>query len=1047
MINEDQLEQICLDWFREGGYEYAFGPDIAHDGERAERADYRQVTLTGRLLAAMQEINPHIPLAVLEEAVLSVTNPESPVLIHNNRAFHRMLLEGIAVEYRDGDDTLHDHAQLIDFNNFSNNQFLVVNQFTIQGSKMNRRPDVVVFINGLPIAVIELKNPSNEQTDVWDAFNQLQTYKDDISDLFIFNEALVVSDGWTARIGSLTANKERFMPWRTIKDENDRPLLEYELEKVVRGFFDPERLLDYIRYFVIFEQEGDSVIKKIAGYHQFHAVREAVRATIIASQQPASLETGEPRATYGREVIPGSRKAGVVWHTQGSGKSISMCCYAGKLLQQPEMNNPTIVVVTDRNDLDGQLFNTFSNARELLRQTPVQAGSRDELREMLAARQAGGIIFTTVQKFSLLNDEENHPSLSQRSNIVVISDEAHRSQYGLKARLDTKTGKYIFGYAKHMRDAIPNASFIGFTGTPISLEDKDTRAVFGDYVSIYDIQDAVDDGATVPIYYESRLAKLDINREAIEELNEEVEDVIEDEEDINLRERTKSKWAALEKLVGSEPRLQEVAQDLVNHFESRTAVIPGKAMIVCMSREICAWMYDAITALRPEWHNPDPEKGTIKVVMTGSAADKPLLQPHIYNQQTKKRLEKRFKDADDPLRLVIVRDMWLTGFDAPSCHTMYVDKPMRGHNLMQAIARVNRVFKDKPGGLVVDYIGIGNELKQALKIYTDSKGKGTPTLLAEEAFSLLLEKLEVVRAMFHGFDYSDYKTNAAMLLPMAANHILGIDDGKKRFLDAMAAITKAFSLCSTLDEAGPLRKEIAFFSAIKAAIIKHTTVDKKRTEEEKNSVLKQILDNAVISEGVADIFELAGLDKPNISLLSDEFLEDVRQMPSRNLAVELLEKLLRDAIKARNRDNVVQEMKYGERLLETLRKYHNRAIETAQVIEELIQMARDFQEAMKRDEKLGLSSDEIAFYDALANNESAVRELGDEILKKIAHELTEKLRASTTVDWQVRDSVRARIRNMVRRLLKKYKYPPDKRADAIELVLKQAEKLSYAWTV
>ena len=1047
VINEDQLEQICLEWFREGGYEYAFGPEIAHDGETPERVDYRQVVLTDRLLTAMQKINPHIPSATLEEAVLAVTKPQSPVLIHNNRAFHRLLLEGVPVEYSYEEETRNDHAQLIDFNNFRNNQFLVVNQFTIQGTKMNRRPDVVVFINGLPIAVIELKNPSNEQTDVWDAFNQLQTYKDEISDLFVFNEALVVSDGWTARIGSLTANKERYMPWRTIKNEDDKPLLEYELEKVVKGFFDPELLLDYIRYFILFEQDGDTAVKKIAGYHQFHAVREAVRVTVIASQQRPERHTGENRATYGQDVVPGSRKAGVVWHTQGSGKSISMCCYAGKLLQQPEMNNPTIVVVTDRNDLDGQLFNTFSNARELLRQTPVQAGSRDELREMLAARQAGGIIFTTVQKFSLLNGEENHPSLSQRSNIVVISDEAHRSQYGLKARLDTKTGKYIFGYAKHMRDAIPNASFIGFTGTPISLEDKDTRAVFGDYVSIYDIQDAVDDGATVPIYYESRLAKLDINREAIEELNDEVEEVIEDEEDINLRERTKSKWAALEKLVGSEPRLREVAGDLVQHFESRVAVIPGKAMIVCMSREICAHMYNTITALRPDWHDSDPEKGAIKIVMTGSAADKPLLQPHIYNQKTKKRLEKRFKDADDPLRLVIVRDMWLTGFDAPSCHTMYVDKPMRGHNLMQAIARVNRVFKDKPGGLVVDYIGIGNELKQALKIYTDSKGKGAPTLLAEEAFAFLLEKLEVVRAMCHGFDYSDYKTNATILLPRAANHILGLEDGKKRFLDAMAAITKAFSLCSTLDEAGPLRKEIAFFSAIKAAIIKHTTVDKKRTEEEKNSVLKQILDNAVIAGGVADIFELAGLDKPNISLLSDEFLEDVRRMPSRNLAVELLEKLLRDAIKARTQNNVVQEKKYGERLLETLRKYHNRAIETAQVIEELIQMAKDFQAAMIREEELGLTTDEIAFYDALADNESALRELGDEILKKIAHELTEKLRANTTVDWQVRDSVRAKIRNMIRRLLKKYKYPPDKRNDATELVLRQAEKLSGSWAV
>ncbi|MCD6534136.1 MAG: type I restriction endonuclease subunit R, partial [Deltaproteobacteria bacterium] len=750
MITEDQLEQLCLKWFRESGYEYAYGPDIAPDGETPEREDYRQTVLSGRLLTALKKINPHLPLATLEEVALTVGKPEHPVLIQNNRAFHKLLLEGVAVEYRDGDETRYDHAQLIDFHNYRNNQFLVVNQFTLQGTRMNRRPDIVVFINGLPIAVIELKNPADVQADVWDAFNQFQTYKDEISDLFICNEALVISDGITARIGSLTANQERFMPWRTIKNENDRPLLEYELEKVVKGFFDPELLLDYIRYFVIFEQEGDTITKKIAGYHQFHAVREAVRVTVIATQQRKEPHTGEERATYGRDVVPGSRKAGVVWHTQGSGKSISMCYYAGKLLQQPEMNNPTIVVVTDRNDLDGQLYNTFANARELLKQTPVQAGSRDELRKLLAARQSGGIIFTTVQKFSLLNGEESHPCLSQRSNIVVISDEAHRSQYGLKARLDTKTGRYIFGYAKHLRDAIPNASFIGFTGTPISLEDKDTRAVFGDYVSIYDIQDAVDDGATVPIYYESRLAKLDIDREVIEELNDEVEEVIEDEEDINLREKTKSKWAALEKLVGSEPRLQEVAKDLVEHYESRSAVIPGKAMIVCMSREICAHMYNAIVELRPDWHDSDPEKGVLKIVMTGSASDKELLQPHIYNQQTKKRLEKRFKDADDSLKLVIVRDMWLTGFDVPCCHTMYIDKPMRGHNLMQAIARVNRVFKDKPGGLVVDYIGIGNELKQALKIYTDSKGRGTPTLLAEEAFALLLEKLEIVRAMFHG---------------------------------------------------------------------------------------------------------------------------------------------------------------------------------------------------------------------------------------------------------------------------------------------------------
>ncbi|MFK5926973.1 MAG: type I restriction endonuclease subunit R [Desulfuromusa sp.] len=1046
MISENQLEKLSLNWFQDQGYEYVYGPNIAHDGEMPERRDYQQVVLIGRLLTALQKINPHIPLAALEEAALIVTKPESPVLIHNNRAFHKLLLEGVAVEYRDGDETKSDHVQLVDFQNLEKNQFLVVNQFTVQGSKQLRRPDIVVFINGLPISVIELKNPADESADIWSAYNQLQAYKDEISDLFVCNEALVISDGLTARIGSLTASKERFLPWRTIKDENDKPLLEYEMEKVVKGFFNRELLLDYLRYFILFEKDDGNIIKKIAGYHQFHAVREAVRVTLIASAPNATGQISESRASYGLEVQSGSRKAGVVWHTQGSGKSITMCCYAGKLLQQPEMNNPTIVVVTDRNDLDGQLFSTFVNAKELLRQTPQQAESREALREMLAERQSGGIIFTTVQKFSLLGEEENHPALSERSNIVVISDEAHRSQYGFKARLDTKTGQYIYGYAKHMRDAIPNASFIGFTGTPISTEDKDTRAVFGDYVSIYDIQDAVDDGATVPIYYESRLAKLDINREAIEELNIEVEEVIEDEENSRTREQTKSKWATLEKLVGSEPRLKEVAEDLVQHFETRLSTLDGKAMIVCMSREICALMYNAITELRPGWHDTDPEKGAIKIVMTGSAADKPLLQPHIYNKPTKKRLEKRFKNPKDDLKLVIVRDMWLTGFDAPSCHTMYVDKPMRGHNLMQAIARVNRVFKDKPGGLVVDYIGIGNELKQALKIYASSQGKGAPTLNAEEALAILLEKMDVVRGMFHGFDYSDYLTKAHQILVLAANHVLGLDDGKKRFLDVMTAITKSFSLCGTLDEAATLRKEIAFFTAIKAAIVKHTTIDKKLIEEQKNSALKQILDNAVEAQGVADIFAMAGLDRPDIGLLSDEFLEDVRKMPQRNLALELLEKLLRDAIKSRTRTNVVQEQKYSERLLATLNRYHARAIETAQVIEELIQMAKDFKEAIKRDEELGLEPDEVAFYDALANNESAVRELGDEILKKIAVEITEKLRKSTTVDWQVRDSVRAKLRNLVRRCLRRWKYPPDKQDAAVELILKQAEVLCEGWS-
>ncbi|MCO8053492.1 type I restriction endonuclease subunit R [Acinetobacter towneri] len=1032
-MNETQLENLCLDWFAENGWEVVHGIDIAPDSSNPIRKDYKQVVIEPDIHAAFERLNPHLPASCFEQVFQKLNQPESLDLVINNRAFHRMLLEGVPVTYKKQDDWVHDHAFLVDFNHVANNRFVVINQFTILGTKQPRRPDIICFINGIPFAVLELKSPTDENADIWDAFNQLQTYKEEISDLFVFNEALVVSDGVTARVGSLTANQERFLPWRTIKNEDDKPALEWELETVIRGFFDRELFLDYILFFVLFETDGEKTIKKIAGYHQFHAVREAVQATIAAANPT------------------GDKKAGVVWHTQGSGKSISMCCYAGKLLQQSAMHNPTLLIVTDRNDLDGQLFETFSNAQELLKQTPVQANNRDELRQLLAERESGGIIFTTVQKFALLDGESEHPLLNGRHNIVVMSDEAHRSQYGLKAKLGND-GTYKFGYAKHMRDALKNAAFIGFTGTPISSEDKDTRAVFGDYVSIYDIQDAVDDGATVPIYYESRLAKLDINQTEIEDLSDQVDEVVEDEEDVGNREKTKSEWSRLEKLVGATPRLKQIAADLVAHFEARTEATAGKGMIVTMSREICVHLYNEIIALRPDWHDPDPEKGKIKIVMTGSASDKPLLQPHIYNKQVKKRLEKRFKDVNDPLQLVIVRDMWLTGFDAPCTHTMYIDKPMKGHNLMQAIARVNRVFKDKQGGLVVDYIGIANELKQALKTYTDAKGKGEPTLRAEEAYAVLAEKMDAIRGMFAktneqvGMDLSAYETQAHRLIIPAANYVLSLKDGKKRFLDLVLAINKAFSLCSTLDEAKNLHKEIAFYSAIKAVISKHTSVDRKLSQAEKDSTLKQILDNAVIADGVTDVFAMCGLDKPNIGLLSDEFLEDVRQMPYRNLAVELLEKLLNDGIKAKTRNNVVQEKRFSDRLQETLRKYNNRAIETSQVIEELIQMAKEFQAEMQREASLGLNPDEIAFYDALANNESAVRELGDDTLKQIAREITEKLRKSTTVDWQVRDSVRAQLKILVRRTLQRWKYPPDKAAEAIELVMKQAEQLSNAWT-
>ncbi|MEZ8951168.1 type I restriction endonuclease subunit R [Vibrio sp. 10N.247.311.18] len=1072
MITEDQLEQQCLDWFTDLGYLYKNGYDIAPDGNSPERDDYHQVVLKQRLLNQLAIINPELPLEALNDVVNTVSSPDTPILIKNNRAFHKFVIEGVPIEYtavEDGESkTKHTHAQLMDFTTPDNNEFLVVNQFTITGTKGNRRPDVVVFINGLPISVIELKNPADEHADIWNAFNQLQTYKDEISDLFVFNEALIVSDGWTARVGSLTANKERFLPWKTVATEDDRPLLEFQLETMVRGFFKQDLLIDYIRYFVLFETDNDKIIKKIAGYHQFHAVRAAVEATVRAANTSGHfLESTIPAL---EKIKQGSGKAGVVWHTQGSGKSISMVCYASKLLQQASMNNPTIVVVTDRNDLDGQLYNTFGMAQETLKQIPQQADDRDALRELLLNRQSGGIIFTTIQKFALLDEETEHPRLSERSNIVVVSDEAHRSQYGNKSKMvevkdknGTVTGhKYVYGYSKYMRDALPNASFIGFTGTPIAIDDKDTRGVFGEYVSIYDIQDAVDDGATVPIYYESRLAKLDINQDEIEQLNDKVEDEIGEDEETADREKVKSEWATLEKLVGAEPRIEQVAKDLVEHFTTRTSTFPGKAMIVSMSREICVDLYNAIVAIKPEWHHPDTDKGVIKIVMTGSASDKEKMQPHIHDKKTKKLFEKRYKDTDDELQLVIVRDMWLTGFDAPCCHTMYIDKPMKGHNLMQAIARVNRVFKDKPGGLVVDYIGIANELKNALKTYTNSQGKGQPTVDTAEAFAVLMEKVDIIRGMFATpvdtkvFNYRpDFETDALRLLPGAVNHLSGLShtdangkqvrDGKRRFLDVMAALAKAYSLCSTMDETHGYKNEIAFYSAIKTAFIKHSTVDKKRTDEERNTALKQILNNAVVADGVDDIFTMVGLDKPNIGLLSEEFLEDVKNMKEENLAVELLEKLLRDEVKARMKNDVVQEKKYSERIMSTLQKYHNRSIETAQVIEELIQWAKEMQEDAALLDKLNLSVDEIAFYRALVENEASVRELGDDNLRKLAIELTNQLRKSATVDWQKRESVRARMRNLVRRLLRRWKYPPDAAEEAIKLVLEQAEVLADGW--
>lgn len=1025
-MTEDQLEQETLGWLAEVGYSHCYGLDIAPDGSTPERSSYSQVLLVGRLREAIDRLNPHVPPVARIDALQQVLNLDTPVLLTANRVFHQLLINGVPVQYQQDGETRGDFVRLIDFNDVATNQWLAVNQFSIKGSKYTRRPDIILFVNGLPLVLLELKNPADEKADIWKAFDQIQTYKEQISDVFRYNELLVISDGTEARLGSLSASMERFMAWRTIDGQTLDPLGQFnELETMIRGVLAPAFMLDFLRFFILFEDDG-TLVKKIAGYHQFHAVRSAIDQ-VIAASRPG-----------------GTRKGGVVWHTQGSGKSITMTCFAARVMREAEMENPTIVVITDRNDLDGQLFGVFSLSQELLREQPVQGETRQDLRSKLANRPSGGIIFATIQKFMPGEDEDSFPVLSERDNIVVIADEAHRTQYGFEAKFKGDAKGYQVGYAQHLRDALPNATFVAFTGTPVASEDRDTRAVFGDYISIYDMQQARDDGATVAIYFESRLAKLGLKEDLLSEIDAEVDELAEDEED-DQQARLKSKWAALEKVVGAEPRIKQVAADLVAHFEERNEAQSGKAMVVAMSRDVCVHLYNAIIALRPEWHDEDPEKGVIKIVMTGSASDKPLLRPHIYSKQVKKRLEKRFKDPDDPMRLVIVRDMWLTGFDAPCVHTMYVDKPMKGHNLMQAIARVNRVFRDKQGGLVVDYIGIANDLKDALKEYTASKGRGRPTVDAKEAYAVLEEKLDILRAMLHEFDYSSFLTGGHTILAKTANYVLGLKDGKKRFGDTALAMSKAFTLCCTLDEAKAVRDEVAFFQAVKVLLTKREISIKKRTDEERELAIRQIIGSALVSDDVVDIFQAVGLDKPNIGILDDAFLNDVRNLPERNLAVELLERLLEGEIRTRFATNVVQQVKFSDLLANVIQRYQNRAIETAQVIEELIAMAKKFKEAISRGEELGLNADELAFYDALANNENAVREMGDEILKKIAHELAENLRQNIGVDWSVRESVRAKLRLMVKRILRKYKYPPDQQETAVTLVLEQAETLSAEW--
>ena len=1042
-MTEDQLEQEALHWLNDIGYTHRYGPDIAHDGADPQRGSYWEVVLSSRLRAAIARLNPTIPALAQEDALQQVLALGLPVLLSANRVFHKLLVGGVPVQYQRDGETLGDFVRLIDWTNTAGkNEFWAVNQFTIKGAHHTRRPDIILFINGLPLVLLELKNPADETADIWKAYDQIQTYKEQIADVFQYNEVLVISDGTEARLGSLSSNAERFMQWRTIDGATLDPLGQFsELETLIRGLLAPPYLLDYLRYFVLFEDDGQ-LVKKIAGYHQFHAVRAAIGQVVAASRLDS------PAKTQG--------KGGVVWHTQGSGKSITMTCFAARVMQEAAMENPTIVIVTDRNDLDGQLFGVFSLAQDLLREQPVQATTRQTLRQLLANRPSGGIVFATIQKFMPGEDEDTFPVLSERRNIVVMADEAHRTQYGFEAKLKGKPGEesYQVGYAQHLRDALPQATFVAFTGTPVSAADRDTRAVFGDYIHIYDMQQAKEDGATVAIYYESRLAKLKLKAADLALLDQKVEELTEDEEE-STQAQLKSRWAALEKVVGADPRIASVAADLVAHFEERNKAQDGKAMVVAMSRDICVHLYNEIVRLRPDWHDADPEKGAIKIIMTGSASDKALLRPHIYSKQVKKRLEKRFKDPADALRLVIVRDMWLTGFDAPCVHTMYVDKPMKGHNLMQAIARVNRVFKDKQGGLVVDYIGIGNELKAAMKEYTASQGRGKPTVDAHEALSLLLEKIDVLRTMLHGYDYSHFKTGGHKVLAGAANHVLGLPpaagskdpqrDGKKRFADTALALSKAFSLCCTLDEAKALRDEIAFMQAVKVLLTKRDISAQKKTDAERDAAIHQIISQAVVSDSVVDIFEAVGLEKPNIGLLDDAFLAQIKTLPERNLAVELLKRLLEGEIKSKFATNVVQEKKFSEMLTGVITRYQNRSIETAQVMEELVEMAKKFRQAAERGELLGLSQDEIVFYDALVDNESAVQELSDEILKKIAHELTENLRKNLSVDWSRRESVRASLRLMVKRILRKYKYPPDKADSAVDLVLEQTEKLGEAW--
>jgi type I restriction enzyme R subunit len=1030
VFTESEVETAALGWFAELGYEVLFGPAIMPGEPRAERESFNSPILPRRLRNALQDLNPTIPEDAIEEAYRKILRLESPSLVRNNEAFHLMLVNGIEVPYRAKSGEIENGLiRLFDFDNVDANDFAVVNQFTLV-EKDERRPDIIVFGNGLPLGVIELKNAADEKADIWKAFKDIQTYKAQIPSLFNYNEVCIISDGLTARIGSVTADHERFMPWRTVEGETTAATTEVQLDTLIHGVFEPKRFLDYLKYFIVFEHGDHSdPIKKIAGYHQFHAVNKAVATTIAASGPN------------------GNHKCGVVWHTQGSGKSLTMAFYTGKIVLSREMDNPTIVVMTDRNDLDDQLFTTFGGCKGLLRQTPVQAESREDLRRLLK-RASGGVFFTTMQKFMPDERGERHPLLSDRKNIVVVADEAHRSQYGFAPNVDVKTGVMSYGMAQNIRDALPNASFIGFTGTPIELTDANTRAVFGDYISIYDIQQAVLDKATVPIFYESRLAMLQLNPTEVPHLDEAFEEVTELEEDEH-KERLKTKWAALEALVGAEKRVELIAEDIVRHYEARDEASEGKAMIVCMSRRICIELYNAIVKIRPHWHNEDDKKGAIKIVMTGTKSDPTEWIQHIRNKERRKKLSERFKKDADPFKIVLVRDMWLTGFDVPCLNTMYVDKPMRGHGLMQAIARVNRVYKEKTGGLVVDYLGIASSLKEALSTYTQAGGQGSTAQNVEQAVELMMAKHEVCTQFFVGLDWSAWKAGRPeqrlRLLPNALDHILKQEDGSRRFVQSASELAQAWALAVPQPEALDIKEDVTFFQAVRAALVK--TDPRREYTGDLDHALRQLVSKAVATDGVLDIFQAAGLKKPDISILSDEFLEEVRGMPQKNLALELLKRLIAGDIKTHQKKNLIQSRKFSELLEKAVQQYQKRAIEAAEVIERLIELAREIREADKRGNELGLTEDELAFYDAIADNESAREFMADDILRKIAIELVEVVKRNTNIDWQMRESSKAQLRVYVKRILKKYGYPPDKQEKAAYTVVEQAEYLAEGWSL